>query len=317
MHLVCLLEMMTDEMCWCVIISLLILLTGAAFVLYSGFLSEIYVQTGLPPIKNITFAYKFKQGPYKKCGQLFKESLSIGPKLTCIGIFYDDPKKVSEEECRYAVGSILSEGENKASEELLKLYEKSGFNVFSFPEITHVVTTLFPHRTFVSVLLAVRRVYPRLEHYIKERRLCAHPFLEIYSKGQIQFMAPLARQDDFYVPEVRQVERKPSAHEEESHSDSEVSDSNSEYSSGSGVLLSDSREASQAPSSDRSAPSYDKGGRDDGQRGSRASTCQDPDRGLAGGQQGAREERRHGTPNQKSQEGAATQAWRAVVGGEE
>lgn len=70
-------------------------------------------------------------------------------------------------QCRYAVGSILSEGENKADEELLKSYETSGFNVFSFPEVTHVVTTSFPHRTFFSILLGIRRVYPRLEQYIK------------------------------------------------------------------------------------------------------------------------------------------------------
>lgn len=70
-------------------------------------------------------------------------------------------------QCRYAVGSILSEGKNKADEELLKRYETSGFNVFSFPEVTHVVSTSYPHRTLFSVLLGVRRVYPRLERYIK------------------------------------------------------------------------------------------------------------------------------------------------------
>lgn len=70
-------------------------------------------------------------------------------------------------QCRYAVGSILSEGETKAEEEILKRYEMSGFNVFSFPEVTHVVNTSYPHRTLFSVLLGVRRVYPRLERYIK------------------------------------------------------------------------------------------------------------------------------------------------------
>lgn len=35
-------------------------------------------------------------------------------------------------------------------------------------------------------------------------------------------MAPLARQGDFYVPEVRQIERRLSE-QEESHSDTEVS----------------------------------------------------------------------------------------------
>lgn len=70
-------------------------------------------------------------------------------------------------QCRYAVGSILSEGEDKTNEDLRKLYETSGFNIFSFPEVTHVVTASFPHRTFFSVLLGVRRVYSQLEHYIK------------------------------------------------------------------------------------------------------------------------------------------------------
>ncbi|KAK9528905.1 hypothetical protein VZT92_013036 [Zoarces viviparus] len=232
----------------CVAISLLMsLLTLAGYVLYSGLLTDIIVLTGSPPIKKITFVYKFKQGPYQKSGQLFKESHRIGPKLSCIGVFYDDPKKVPGPQCRYAVGSILSEGENEADEELLKSYETSGFKVFSFPEATHVVTTSFPHRTVCSFLLGIRRVYPRLEHYIKEKRLCAHPFLEIYREGLIQFMAPLARQGDFYVPEVRKAERK-LLEEEDLHSDSDVSgaDSNSECSSGSGVLLSDSREPSPA-----------------------------------------------------------------------
>lgn len=56
----------------------------------------------------------------------------------------------------------------------------------------------------------------------QDRRLCAHPFLEIYREGQIHFMAPLARQGDFYVPEVRRVERR-LLDQEESHSDSDVS----------------------------------------------------------------------------------------------
>lgn len=70
-------------------------------------------------------------------------------------------------QCRYVVGSILSEGEKDADEEVQKRYEASGFQVFSFPEVTHVVTCWFPNRTFFSSLLGVRRVYPRLARYIK------------------------------------------------------------------------------------------------------------------------------------------------------
>uniref|UniRef100_A0A3B3ZNI9 Uncharacterized protein n=1 Tax=Periophthalmus magnuspinnatus TaxID=409849 RepID=A0A3B3ZNI9_9GOBI len=70
-----------------------IILTVAAFVLYSGLLSEVVIKTGPPPIKNVTIAYKFKEGPYKDCGAAYTESCSIGPKLSNIAIFYDDPKQ--------------------------------------------------------------------------------------------------------------------------------------------------------------------------------------------------------------------------------
>lgn len=295
------------------VISLLLsLLTFAGYILYSGLLSEIIVLTGAPPIKKITFAYKVGQGPYKNCGQLFQESHSIGPKLTCIGVFYDDPKKVPGPQCRYAVGSILSEGKNKADEELLKSYETSGFSVFSFPEVTHVVTTSFPHRTFLSILLGVRRVYPKLEHYIKKRRLCAHPFLEIYREGLIHFMAPLARQGDFYVPEVCRVEQGPS--EEELHSDSDVSgaDSNSEYSSGSGVLLSDSRETSLAGSSVRSVPLQDQEERHCRGRSSGGNSLKELDWEQTGGQWAEKEELPHGDPDQKSLEAPTQPCWGVV-----
>ncbi|XP_042258469.1 testis-expressed protein 264 homolog [Thunnus maccoyii] len=309
---------MPDWVTLCAVISLLLsLLTVACYFFYSGLLSDITVLTGSPPIKKITFAYKFKKGPYKNCRQLFKESYSIGPKLSCIGIFYDDPKKVPGPQCRYAVGSILSEGEDKANEELLNCYETSGFKVFSFPEVTHVVTTSFPHRTFFSVLLGVRRVYPRLDHYIKERRLCAHPFLEIYREGLIQFMAPLARQGDFYVPEVRQAERRLSE-QEESYSDTDISgaDSNSEYSSGSGILLSDSRETSLAASSVHSVPVQDQGDREYRGRSSRETSFKELDWEQTDEQQEERQEQLHGDSDQKSTE-VPTQKWWGVVGGEE
>lgn len=72
----------------------LVISVVSAYLLYSGLLSDITVLTGPSPIKKVTFAYKFREGPYKNCGQLFKESHKIGPNLSCIGVFYDDPKKV-------------------------------------------------------------------------------------------------------------------------------------------------------------------------------------------------------------------------------
>ncbi|XP_072521607.1 testis-expressed protein 264 [Salminus brasiliensis] len=228
-----------------------LLLILSVYVLYSGLLAKIHIRTGSPPIRTITVAYKYKQGPYKECGKLFAESCTLAPKLPTVGIFYDDPNKVPGALCRCAVGSILSEGDEKPSAELLELYENSDFRIFTFPEVTHAVSTSFPHRTPLSIFMGVQRVYPQLACYIKERKLCAHPFLEIYRGQLIHYMSPLARQGDFDVPEVRQVPKRPrdgEESEEDGRTDITGADSYSECSSMSHLLPSDSRDPSPAPS---------------------------------------------------------------------
>lgn len=67
------------------------------------------------------------------------------------------------------MGSILSEGEESPSPELIQLYQKFGFKVFSFPAPSHVVTATFPYTTTLSIWLAARRVHPALDAYIKVR----------------------------------------------------------------------------------------------------------------------------------------------------
>ncbi|KAK2091213.1 hypothetical protein P7K49_030497 [Saguinus oedipus] len=74
---------------------------------------------------------------------------------------------VPPDKCRCAVGSILSEGEESPSPELIDLYQKFGFKVFSFPAPSHVVTATFPYTTILSIWLATRRVHPALDTYIK------------------------------------------------------------------------------------------------------------------------------------------------------
>ncbi|XP_035244133.1 testis-expressed protein 264 isoform X1 [Anguilla anguilla] len=244
-----------------VLLLLILLVTIVGLVLYSGLLSNVDIRTGSPPIKNITIAYKFREGSYKECGSTFTESCSIGPKLCCIGVYYDDPKEVPAEKCRCAVGNILSEGEEKPDEELVRLYKKFGFKIFSFPEVAHVVTTTFPNRTPLSCLMGIYKVYPQMDNYIKERGLNAGPFLEIYQEEEIQYICPLACQNDFFVPEAcdkanekseedRQMDITAGAH-------SAGGDSNSETSPVSQMLLSESQETSQAPPTEMTLPEHE------------------------------------------------------------
>ncbi|KAG7219244.1 hypothetical protein INR49_006352 [Caranx melampygus] len=153
-----------------------LVVTVGGFLVYSGLLSDVDIKTGPPPIRNVTIAYKFREGSYKDCGAAYTETCSIGPRLSSIGVFYDDPKQRPSDKCRYVVGSVLCEGEEKPDQDLQKLYEKFGFKVFSLPEVSHAVTTSFPCTTPLSHVLGPYRVYPRLASYI-EVRVCDGPCL--------------------------------------------------------------------------------------------------------------------------------------------
>ncbi|XP_026868269.2 testis-expressed protein 264 [Electrophorus electricus] len=295
-----------------------LLLTG--YIMYSGLLTEIHIRTGSPPIGGITVAYKYKEGPYKECGMLFSESGRIAPKLPTVGVFYDDPKKVPGSKCRCVVGSILSEGDETPATELQQLYEKCGFRIFTFPEVTHVVSACFPHRTFLSIYLGVWRVYPRLARYIKNRKLCAHPFLEIYKGRLIHYMGPLARQGDFYVPEVQESPRRPQEgeeSEEERRTDISGADSYSECSSVSYPHPSDSRDQSRARDQeqdrDRDSDPFEHSESDsDGQSNSSASSFEELDLEK----DRVKPENKH-TPDHSADEELSPQKRRMVVEGEE
>lgn len=230
---------------------MLLLLTIFGFVVYSGLFTEVVVSAGSPPVGNMTLAYKFRVGPYGESGQLFTDGCSISSKLCSIGVYYDNPHTVSPEKCRFAIGRILSEGDAKPSEEQIKRFQKYGFKIFSFPAPSHVVMATFPFTTPLSIHLAVNRVHPALDTYIKERKLCAHPRIEIYKQDRIYFVCPLARQGDFYVPEMKELERKSraaAAVAEDAQTDITGVDTMSETSSISMEATTDSRDTSVATS---------------------------------------------------------------------
>ncbi|XP_025066208.1 testis-expressed protein 264-like [Alligator sinensis] len=87
--------------------------------------------------------------------------------------------------------------------------------------------------------------------FSQERKLCAYPRLEIYKGDQIHFLCPLARQWDFYVPEMKEIERKSRAavaETEDAQTDITGADTLSETSSISLEATTDSRETSVATS---------------------------------------------------------------------
>jgi len=180
---------------------LLVLLV--TFLVHSGLANRIEIRTGSPPIGACVVAYKFHTGPYRNVGSIFKEAWGIAPKLKGFGVYYDDPKHVEPKKLRAGIGCILAEGETKADGNLAAEFERRGFRLFELPAVLNAVSTAFPYRNQLSILIAVKRVYPALCSYIGENKLNGHPMLEIYEGSTIHFMAPLTKHEDFYVPEAK------------------------------------------------------------------------------------------------------------------
>lgn len=188
-----------------IVLLILFFATVCFFLVYSGLLSPIDIGTKRPPFGILNIAYKFARGPYKNAGHLFTEAHSLIPELKTIGIYYDDPQQVDPADLRYCVGLILPE-DKSMSQAYMKTLSQHGFKEISFPAVEHAVVTKFPFYNTISIFIGVARVYPRLAEYIQTEKLCAHPMVEIYDVDQIIFMAPLSRQEEFYVKETQEPE---------------------------------------------------------------------------------------------------------------
>lgn len=73
--------------------------------------------------------------------------------------------KVPSEKLRWAVGSIIAEGDEKPDEETVKLFEQHGFKLFNLPAVSKVVKTTFPYSTSLSCYIYVFRVYSAVGKY--------------------------------------------------------------------------------------------------------------------------------------------------------
>lgn len=205
---------------------LLVVATVTALLIHSGLLLPVDVKTCKPDIGELQIAYKFAQGPYKDSGMLFTEVHTLLPQYRTVGVYYDDPNTKQPHKLRYIVGIILSENGSPTNAEHVKLLEENNYRFATFPSIDHAVQTRFPFKSTISIIVAIMKVYPSLREYIEHRSLCARPFLEVYDneKSEILFVGPLARQDDFYVPEVLQEE-------EDNRDDDDFEDDRTENSS--------------------------------------------------------------------------------------
>ncbi len=171
---------------WLCLFLVSLALTLAAYIIYSGLFASIEVSSREPCYGDLTMAYKTGRGPYKNVGAIFTETYSLFPSNRCLGIYYDDPDGgTPAADLRYAVGTILAEGDVVPDAADMQAAMDNGFKVARLPRPNFAVVAEFPFRTTLSIYLSIWRVYPKLKEYISGKGLCAYPAVEIYEKGHI------------------------------------------------------------------------------------------------------------------------------------
>jgi len=197
-----------------------LVLAGVGYLFQSGVFRHIEVETKAGPYGEMTVAYKTGKGPYKDAWQVHaevseilaevkgdvnrQEDASTDNTITTphLGIYYDDPESVPEEELRYAVGAVLAVTDSTDLDpRQLEALVSAGFKVAVLPKQQYAVVSSFPLKTSLSLYVAIFRVYPRLRNYIAQMSLCAYPAIEICNTTRMDFMMPLSRQEEFFVPE--------------------------------------------------------------------------------------------------------------------
>lgn len=171
----------------------LFVIVGAVLA-YHGYFStyEIYEKEVGP----YTFATKRFVGDYYKVGptmtEVDNELREIGVLATKgVGIFYDDPSVVPEDQLRSDVGNVL---EDVSDAQLAEIGEK--FDVKNIDRQTAVVVD-FPIKSSLSYMIAPMKVYPLINQYWEEKNYPAQVIdgysMEIYDiEGKVtRYIMPI------------------------------------------------------------------------------------------------------------------------------
>lgn len=165
-----------------IFVFVLLLLTVFGSLIYFGIFESIEVSTGPTPytFANRQIAYRLGKGKCDESSSIFTEICSIIPDRPTIGMYLQQSNKGNyhqmtdfnpvSDKFDFLVGAFVTEGPQNDSlinDEERKLLELKGYKFCELPSVENVVHSKFPFRGIMSVVVAVRRVYPAINQYIK------------------------------------------------------------------------------------------------------------------------------------------------------
>lgn len=161
-----------------VVIVVLIALVLIAYIYYGG-LTKVEVKEEVQGGE--VLVYEEVVGDYAQSGKFTDKiyySLLNDEKIATtkgFGVYYDDPKRVDKSKLRSDVGCIVEGLDSARIADLA-----SNYKVRTYPQ-TNYVTTEFPFKGHMSVMIGLMKVYPQIDKYIKEHRISDKgAIMEIY-----------------------------------------------------------------------------------------------------------------------------------------
>jgi len=150
-----------------IIFGIIVCLAIICFVVYAYYGGLTDVKFQVKQEGGDYLVYQKITGPYKQSGevirqinyQLLNEKIETSKSF---GIYYDNPKTVEKSKLRSEAGCILETADTAKT-----YWLRAKFNIKISP-IKKYITTEFPLKNSMSIMVSLIKVYPAIEKYVKE-----------------------------------------------------------------------------------------------------------------------------------------------------
>lgn len=126
--------------------------------------------------------YKDITGPYNQTGEMINKLLydlktENIETYKSFGIYYDNPKVVTQNKLRSEAGCILETADTAKT-----FWLRAKFNIKIFP-VKKYITAEFPYKGKMSIMIGMIKVYPAMNKFVKDNGYSeAGPIMELYDK---------------------------------------------------------------------------------------------------------------------------------------
>jgi len=165
----------------------------SVYTYYGGFTAPEFI---IQPDGGYLLVYQQLSGDYKFSGQAIQRTHDALSKqcnvesINGFGTYYDNPAFVEKNKLRFDAGCIV---DMKDSAKLASL--EADYKIKTLPKAMYV-STEFPYKGSLSIMLGVMKVYPAFNQYVKQHALQSEgPITEIYmmDEEKIRYLQELKK----------------------------------------------------------------------------------------------------------------------------